>query len=80
VDDARALVALARAGLEARVAAGLEPESAVELLAPLERRAAAGISPAVDLERVFAREGSHGLASSLRYDARTFEAAERRAA
>lgn len=67
-DEARALVGLARLGLEARVRAGLEPEEAVQLLAPLERRAATGTPPALDLVRAFARGGAWALAERLRHE------------
>jgi gamma-glutamylcysteine synthetase len=52
-DEARALVALAHVGLEARERAGLEPAGTVALLAPVEWRALSGTTPADDLERAF---------------------------
>jgi glutamate--cysteine ligase len=57
------LVALARRGLEARVAQGIEPASVLELLDPLEARAASGETPAEELLRV----GVGGLVERLRY-------------
>ena len=49
LDLGRAVVALARAGLERRVERGEEPPEVVELLAPVERRLAAGRTPADEL-------------------------------
>jgi glutamate--cysteine ligase len=54
-DEARALVALARAGLEDRERLGLEPRGTPDLLVPLERRALSGETPAVELARAFER-------------------------
>src|SRR5581483_9468750 len=66
--EASALVALAREGLEARVAGGLEPEGTPDLLRPIERRLAAGESPAAELRRAFERSGPEGLAALLAYE------------